>query len=109
MQVRFLMYLKPLKHYNRPFEYDKSGLTVYTYGDRLDQYFIKHVLDYSPAKEAGLMENDIILSINGWSYKWYSLKKIINKLSGKAGKKISLKIQRGQSILKKEIILRDLY
>lgn len=103
------LYLKPLKHYNRPFEYDKSGLTVYTYGDRLDQYFIKHVLDYSPAKEAGLMENDIILSINGWSYKWYSLKKIINKLSGKAGKKISLKIQRGQSILKKEIILRDLY
>lgn len=103
------LYLKALKKYNKPFDYDKSGLTIYAYGKNLNQYYIKYVLNNSPAAISDLQENDIILAINGWSYKWYSLKKIDKILSGKAGKKVKLKIKRGQDILIKQIILKDMF
>lgn len=103
------LYIKPIKKYNQPFEYDKSGLTIYAYGDNLNQYYIKHILTDSPAYKAGLLENDIILKINGWSYKLFSLKKINKKLSAKAGRKVTLKIKRGDQTLKKQIILKDLF
>ena len=58
---------------------------------------------------AGIQENDIILKINGFSYKWFTLKKINALMSQKPGKIVKLKLQRGEEILKKEIVLRDLY
>ncbi|MCZ2101862.1 MAG: PDZ domain-containing protein [Chitinophagales bacterium] len=103
------LYLKATKQYKKPFEYDKSGLTIYAYGENLNQYYIKHVNEHSPAAMAGIQENDIILKINGFSYKWFTLKKINALMSQKTGKKVKLKLQRGQEILKKEIILKDLY
>ncbi len=103
------LYLKPNSQYHRPFKYDKSGLTIYAYGNALNQYYIKDVLPNSPASEADIRENDIILKINGYSYKWYALKKINTLLSNKSGKKVKFTIQRGQEILKKEVLLRDLY
>lgn len=103
------LFLKALKKYNKPFDYDKSGLTIYAYGKNLNQYYIKYVLDNSPAAISGLQENDIILAVNGWSYKWYSLKKVDKILSDKAGKLVKLKIKRGQETLIKQFILKDMF
>lgn len=103
------LFLKPHKGYNKTFEFDKSGLTLFAYGENLNQYYIKYVIEKSPAGEAGLMPGDIVMKIGHWSYKWYDLRRINKILSGRTGKTIQLKIRRGEQILNKKIILRDLF
>jgi hypothetical protein len=103
------LYLKPNKNYNKDFEYDKSGLTFFAFGPNLRQYYVKYVMEQSPAAEAGFMEGDVIVGIGRWSYKWYSLNKLNRIMSGKAGTTIKLKIKRDGKILKKEFDLRSLF
>jgi predicted aspartyl protease len=103
------LYLKPDKDYNRDFEFDKSGMAVFAFSEKLNKYYVKYVVDSSPAYEADIRPGDIILKIGCLSYQWYTLQNITKKLSGKSGKKIKLKIKRGNEVLKKEVILRDLF
>ena len=103
------MYLKPSsKHYDKPFEYDKSGLIVYAYGDRLNQYIIRYVSPGSPAAEADIRVDDQILKIGCFPLSLFSLDEISNKLSKKAGTKVKLKLRRGKEEFSKSIVLRDL-
>ncbi len=103
------LYLKPHKNYNKKFEYDKSGITLYAFGERLNQYYIRHVVNGSPADIAGLQQGDIIKKVGFWSYKWLNINKINKKLAGKVGKKITFKILRDGKIVSKTIVLRDLF
>ncbi len=103
------LYLKPKKNYNKTFEFDKSGLTLFAYGENLNKYYVKYVTEKSPAADADIRPGDIILKIGFFSYKWFTLRQLNKLFIGKTGKKIRLKIQRGDEIMKKEIILRDLF
>ncbi|MGB4960410.1 MAG: PDZ domain-containing protein [Saprospiraceae bacterium] len=103
------LYLKPHKDYNKAFEFDRSGLTIFAYGERLDKFYIKYVTEHSPASEVDLRPGDIILKVGCFSYKWFTLRQINKKLSKKVGKKIKLKIKRGEEVMTKEIVLRDLF
>ncbi len=103
------LYLKPGKNYNKEFEFDKSGMTVFAFGENLNRYYVKYVVAQSPAGEADIRPGDIILNIGWFSYKWYTLKQINKVFFGKTGKKVKLKLLRGNEIIKKEIILRDLF
>ncbi|MBK8888529.1 MAG: hypothetical protein IPN46_19170 [Saprospiraceae bacterium] len=103
------LYLKPLKNYNKEFEFDKSGLTVFAYGENLDKFYIKYVIENSLSEIVGLLPGDIILKIGCFSYRWYDLKKVNKILSGKTGKVIKLRIKRGNEILNKEITLKELF
>ena len=104
-----IMYLKPSsKHYDKPFEYDKSGLIIYAFGDRLNQYIIRYVSPGSPAEEADIRVDDQILKIGCFPLSLFSLDEISNKLSKKAGTKVKLKLRRGKEEFTKSIVLRDL-
>jgi predicted aspartyl protease len=103
------LYLKPGKNYNKAFKFDKSGLTVFAFGKELNQYYVKYVMDDSPANEAGILPGDIIRKVGFWSTRWFSLSSLNKKLMGKTGKKITLTLERDGQQLKKEIILRDLF
>lgn len=103
------LYLKPYKKYNKEFEFDKSGLTIFAFGQQLNQFYIKHVIKDSPAALAGIMPGDIILKIGNWSYRWFDLHKINKKLSGKAGKTIHLKLKRDGQIINTSFVLKDLF
>ena len=103
------LFLKPKKDYNKAFDFDKSGLTIFAFGEGLNKYYIKYVSDNSPASEVDIRPGDIIQKIGIFSYKWYSLRQLNRVFSGRNGKKVKLKIKRGEEILKKEIILRDLF
>jgi hypothetical protein len=103
------LYLKATKNYNKEFDFDKSGLTFFAFGPNLRQYFIKYVVENSPAYEADIRAGDVVLGIGNWSYKWYSLNKLNNIMCGKTGKKIKLKIKRDGNILYKEFLLRELF
>ena len=97
------------KNYNKTFEFDKSGLTLFAYGENLNKYYVKYVTEKSPGADADIRPGDIILKIGYFSYKWFTLRQLNKLFIGKTGKKIRLKIQRGDEIMKKEIILRDLF
>lgn len=103
------LYLKPYKNYNKEFEFDKSGLTFFAYGPKLRQYYIKFVIENSPAAEAGIQAGDIIMGIGKWSYKWYTLNKLNKIMSSKTGTKRKIRIKRNGEILVKEFVLRDLF
>lgn len=103
------LYLKPIKHFDKDFDFDKSGLVVFAFGPQLNQYYIKHIMDNSPGAIAGLLPGDIILKVGIVSRRWISLRRINTILSGKSGKKVKFKIKRNGLILYKEVVLRSLF
>lgn len=103
------LYLKAKKNYNKDFEYDKSGMTVFAYGNTLNKYYVRYVTENSPASDADIRPGDIILKIGLFSYKWYSLRQINGVFSSRDGRRVKLKLKRGDEILIKELVLRDLF
>lgn len=102
------LYLKPNRKYDNEFKYDKSGLQIFASGTMLNDFQIQYVIPNSPAAEAGLQKGDKILSINRLPAGFVSLSGIIAKLKRKEGKKIRLKIKRGEQKLVKTFFLRKL-
>lgn len=103
------LYLKAKKNYNKDFEYDKSGMTVFAYGNTLNKYYVRYVTENSPASDADIRPGDIILKIGLFSYKWYSLRQLNGVFSSRNGRRVKLKLKRGDEILIKELVLRDLF
>ncbi|WP_282121692.1 PDZ domain-containing protein [Algibacter mikhailovii] len=62
-------------------------------------YVIAEIRDNSPASEAGLMVDDLILSINGKDTKQYSLQEILEMFYEDNGRRIKLKIERDGNIM----------
>ena len=104
----FRFQLKPEKKYNRRFNYDRSGLVIFSHGRDLKQFIVNDVIDGSPAFEAGIRPNDVITKLCFSSSANLNLDKINNILSGKEGKKIKIKVLREGKTLKFEFRLREL-
>jgi len=102
------LYLKPSKKWKRKFVYDKSGITVIAIGIGDQTFYINNVLKNSPAEKVGLKIGDVIRRINMKPHLLLSHDGITDILRGKTGKKIKLKVKRGDEILKFEFRLKDL-
>ncbi len=94
--------------YKEPFSYDMSGIEVGTIIPGLPYYRIVSVGNNSPASECGLMENDILNSINGQQVSSLSLCEITSMLKSKEGKKIKITIMRNGELIKVNFKLRKL-
>lgn len=105
--VNAKMYLKPHKKFNKPFEYDKSGMVIYAFGPELNQYYVKSVVVGSPAYISGIREGDMIKKIGFWPASFFSLKGILKKMKGKNGKKIKMTMERKGFEYKTSLILED--
>lgn len=101
-----VLYIRKNRNFRDDFEYDMSGMEVNVKGKALDQYFIYNLREASPAKEAGIMVGDIIKKINGNHAEQRGLNNINELLKRRPGKKIKLKIQRGDSTFKVKFRLR---
>lgn len=101
------LYVKPHKKYNKEVAYDKSGLSIITYGPQRRQFMVRYVVQGSAAEKADIWAGDIIVMIGCFRSQRYSLNYFLNKLSGKSGKKIRLKVLRGEEILGKIIVLEE--
>lgn len=89
-----LMYIKPNASWKYPFEYNMSGLEFSAEGKNLNQIVISHIREYSPAFECGFQNGDLVVQMNGISDKNLTLTKIYSNLNQRAGKKITLTVQR---------------
>lgn len=103
------LYLKPNSKLSKEFKFDKSGMLIYALGKNLNQYYVKTVYPNTPASEAGVKPGDKILKIGFWPLMYYDLNKITSKLQGKDGKKICLKLQRGDEKIKVKFKLKNFF
>lgn len=62
---RHRIILEPNVNFDEPFEADMSGLRLRAEGDRFQTLRIRRILPDSPAAEAGLQADDIIMSVDG--------------------------------------------
>jgi hypothetical protein len=82
---------------------------VFNYGLTYKPSFqISQIRKGSPAHLAGLLENDILLEINGVAAYSLKMEEVIHILSQKAGKKIKVLVDRNGQHLKYEFVLKDL-
>lgn len=101
------MYLKASKNYNKEFKYDKSGLVIYAFGPELNSYYIKDVIVGSPAWMAGIRPGDMIKGMGFWPIGFYSLEHILNRLKGRDGRKIRMRLERNGVKFKTSFRLKD--
>ncbi|WP_235299156.1 aspartyl protease family protein [Portibacter marinus] len=102
------IHMKPRRfNFTKPFRYDKSGLIIFAIGRNFDKFYIKSVIEGTPAYLAGLQPGDYILGFNGIPTRFLSLESINRKLSRKPGKKINLTIARNSQKLKFSFRLED--
>nr|WP_321226572.1 aspartyl protease family protein [uncultured Psychroserpens sp.] len=72
-------------------------------------YTIIEVRENSPAEKAGLLKEDIVVSINGKKAHELKLQEVIHYFRGKVGKMVRLKIERGGQIINVEFRLEDVF
>ena len=104
-------YFRPIrkKRYNKSFDYDRSGMTVFAVGAELNEFLVKDVSPDTPAAEADIRPGDIIYKIAKRRTKGMNLEAVNARLQRKPGRKVKLEIERGGERLKKTIILRDIF
>jgi hypothetical protein len=101
------VYLRRNKFYKEEFSYDMSGISVAAKGELYlrPYYVIEKIRPNTPASDAGLKVDDVILRMNGNYGIDLNLNKINNLLTKKPGKRIKLKIKRGEETLQVEFLL----
>lgn len=102
-----LIYLKKNASFKKKFHYNLSGITIKAKGSRLNVFEITEVRKQSAADEAGLMQGDLITSINGVPVTSLDLNLINGFFNFKPGKKINVLIQRKGEKLRKQFTLED--
>jgi len=85
----------------KAFNTDLQGISLTGIGAQLDQdkdgnIVVMSPLDGSPAKAAGILAKDIILSIDGQSTAGMSVGTAVSKIRGTKGTKVTLVVLRGQ-------------
>ncbi len=63
----------------------------------------------SPAQEAGLLEGDVILAVNGKRIHRYKLQEVLEMINEKEGKRVKVQIERHDQDLTFSFVLKDLF
>ncbi|MDT5294080.1 MAG: hypothetical protein QOJ76_960 [Acidobacteriota bacterium] len=101
------MMLEPNADFSAPFETDMSGLDLVAGGDDLRTFTVNDVEAGSPAAEAGLRAEDVLVAIDNRPAAGFNLDQITNMFC-KEGKEYVLTIMRGRENLKVKLKLRRL-
>jgi predicted aspartyl protease len=98
--------LEPNKHFREAYEFDMSGLSL-TSGVDFKTFKVRTLIENSPATEAGLLIGDIIATIDGKSTRQMTLEQI-RQMFRQKGRRYSLSVERGKSVLALKIKTRRL-
>ena len=103
------VYVRPYRRVDRPFNFDRSGINAIAAGPRLNNYYIVHIVEDSPAYEAGLMRGDRILAIQRIPVSLLNLDRINNKLSRREGRNIRMRVECDEEVKVVTFELRELF
>ncbi|MGF1636961.1 MAG: aspartyl protease family protein [Cyclobacteriaceae bacterium] len=101
------MILRPNRGYKKKFIYNMSGLEITNPIPGLPLYKVARVRQGSPAYEAGIVEGDQIISINGNSVSHFELSNIIEILHSRPGRKIKISVMRDAYLMRANLTLED--
>jgi hypothetical protein len=101
------MILEPNKDFGDRFDFDMSGLGLLTDSPQFKLIKINRVMEASPASEAGLKTEDVILEVDGRAASEYTLH-TLREMFKKEGKQYRLKIKRGEENLQVQLKTRRL-
>lgn len=90
------LYLKKNADFKKSFFLNLSGLEMKAKGSRLDVYEVMDVRDLSPAMQAGILQGDLIISVNGMLTKDLKLHQLNALLNSSPGKKVRVEIERNK-------------
>lgn len=90
------LYLKKNGDFKKPFFLNLSGLEMKAKGSKLDVYEVMDVRDLSPARQAGILKGDLIISVNGILTKDMKLNQVNALLNSAPGKRVRLEIERNK-------------
>ena len=100
------IYVKKAPGFKRSFKHNMSGLVVKATGAKLKEFTVADVRAGSPAGEAGIEEDDKILSINGNSFVDLSLGYINDLFTSREYRKVNMTLLRKGERLTKTFRLR---
>jgi hypothetical protein len=101
------MILEPNKSFNEPFEFDKTGMALVTDVPQFKTIKVIRVLENSPAAEAGLKVEDVLLEVDGRAASEYTLH-TLREMFKKEGKTFGLKVKRGSETVEVKLTTRRL-
>jgi len=102
------LYLKPERYKNKPYRYDRSGMSVVTGGMLLSEFYVSQVAEGTPAARAGIRPGDRITRMQGKNSSALTLGRIQKILSGKEGKTIHMRLLREGHKIKVSFALKEL-
>ena len=102
-----LLYLRKNKNYNEDFTYNVSGIEVSTPLPNLPYYQISFIRQNSPAKDAGLLEGDVIRRINGKKAEEITLNELLNIFQNKEGSRVRMTVDRDTTTVSIRFNLKD--
>lgn len=100
------LYLRRNYHYNRHFEFNLSGIDLVAGGKDFKRFRVINVISGSPAAEAGVMENDLLIRINGRYAGQLSLSEINSMLRSREGRRVEMIVYRNGEFLQFRFRLR---
>lgn len=89
------IYMKKTGEFGKSFEYDMSGIIFQRTGLGYKQFQVAQVRENSPAAGAGIQTGDIVKDINGEVLSEDNFGYYLSMLRSKPGKKVSMKLLRG--------------
>lgn len=103
------IYLQKNVNFHSAFRCNQAGVSLLAKGPDLRIFYISYLVPGSPAAQAGLQVDDILLNINGVSSKDWELSEILHLFETDTGKRVSLEILRNQEKLNYEFKLQRLF
>jgi predicted aspartyl protease len=88
------LYLKKNGQFKKPTYFNLSGMELKAKGANLNIFEVSDVRSLSPSEKVGILEGDIVVSVNGLPAKDLHLNEVNALLNSKPGKKITLVIDR---------------
>lgn len=98
--------LEPNSQFAEPIEYNRSGLSLVSFGKDYKTFKIDAIADHSPASDEGLKTGDIVAAINGHPATEYTLSQV--RLMIQDAKECDLTVERGNERWQVKLKLRRL-
>ncbi len=102
------VFLKKNQFYHRNFNQNKSGLNVVAGGEELKTFSVLHVMEGSPAAEAGILPGDIIVAINGKGSAQLRLEDIQETFHARSTQMVEIVVLRNKQYWSFTILLKNL-